>query len=334
MSYTKLTAEEAVKNALDSLKVYTLYRNSFPWNCLYKDAAGTIWGDCVNAFPKSLIWAHACGVHPFLNRKAQTYFYNGQNGSYPGIEKSGLGDWDITTIMNRCEAISFSDLIPGALMAVNGDHIALYCGEYEFAGEIYNSIEFNYFSESTQGAIPFWTGPSGRRYWYKEGGYMGGSFTRAGLLTEWIQYGERPETEKITYQVYIDVKKKWLPNITNAADYAGLPGFDICAVYASASKGNLKYAVHTWKGDRSEYYDSSKWLPEVKNREDYAGLLNQPADAFILFSDIPARYRVRLRKSGAWLPWVYTKDASYKDKNEGFAGVIGEPIDGLQIDVL
>ena len=65
-----------------------------------------------------------------------------------------------------------------------------------------------------------------------------------------------PSKPDVTYQVWDDVKNKWLPNVKNDSDYAGIFGHDICAVFANLSKGNIFYKVH---------YKGGKWLPEVKN---------------------------------------------------------------------
>ena len=89
-----------------------------------------------------------------------------------------------------------------------------------------------------------------------------------------------------------------------------------------------------WKGDAYEKYPDSRWLPEVKNRTDYAGKAHRPIDAFILKSDKPAAYRVHLRKEKIWLPWVKTANANYNDKENGYAGMIGSPIDAIQIKSL
>ena len=125
----------------------------------------------------------------------------------------------------------------------------------------------------------------------------------------------------ITYQIWDDVKNKWLPNVVNDSDYAGLFGHDVCSVYANASVGNVYYKVH---------YKGGKWLPEVKNREDYAGLYNKPIDGFMIKSDIKQlTYRVHLRRSNKWLPWV--TGYNQNDSNNGYAGILGQEIDAIQI---
>lgn len=339
--YVKLPAQTARKIALDGFKVYTLYRNEFPWNCGYKDQAGTVWGDCWCMFPKALIWSWAVGKNLFLDRIPGTYFYNGYNGSYDGIGASGLGDWDGNTIMNYCEDVSsdFRNLETAELLLIYNHHMAMYIGDFNLDGKIYNSVEFNDF-DSISGLVPFWTASDGGRYWYKGGGYMGGSFNVHGKLSRWIEYDSSPEPEtdkKFTYQVYSDVVNRWLDNVVNITpdpsgdNYAGIYGCDVKCVLVNCNKGNVRYAIHTWKGDDTEWYGYGIWLPEVENRSDYAGIMSQPADAFILFSDIPAKYRVGTRKNGIWLPWVYTNNANYEDDINGYAGNIGEPFDVLQI---
>ena len=125
----------------------------------------------------------------------------------------------------------------------------------------------------------------------------------------------------ITYQVWEDIKNKWLPNVVNDTDYAGRYGSDVCCVYANASNGNVYYRVH---------YKGGKWLPEVKNRNDYAGIYNKPIDGFMIKSDTKQlTYRVHLRKQKRWLGWVKGYDT--KDAINGFGGIIGEEIDAIQI---
>lgn len=126
---------------------------------------------------------------------------------------------------------------------------------------------------------------------------------------------------EVKYQTWDDVKNKWLPNVINDRDYAGIYGHDVCCVYANASRGNVWLRVH---------YKGGKWLPEVKNRSDYAGLYNKPIDAFMIKSDTKGlTYRVHLRRKNKWLPWVTGYSTS--DSNNGYAGIIGQEIDAIQI---
>ena len=131
-----------------------------------------------------------------------------------------------------------------------------------------------------------------------------------------------PEKISVTYQVWDDKHNKWLPNVTDLTDYAGIFGHSVCCVYANLSKGNIFYKVHTKDG---------KWLPEVKNRTDYAGIYNKPIDGLMLKTDTgkTIRYAVRLKKSKKWLPWVTGYDT--KDANNGYAGILGQEIDAIKM---
>ena len=131
-----------------------------------------------------------------------------------------------------------------------------------------------------------------------------------------------PSKPDVTYQVWDDVKNKWLPNVKNDSDYAGIFGHDVCAVFANLSRGNIFYKVR---------YKGGKWLPEVTNRADYAGLFNKPIDGLMMKTDTGTQiyYRVHLRRTNKWLPWVTGYNES--DNNNGYAGIIGQEIDGIQI---
>lgn len=126
------------------------------------------------------------------------------------------------------------------------------------------------------------------------------------------------EELKITYQTWDDVKNTWLPNVINDTDYAGIYGHDVCAVYANSNKNDVIYKVH---------YKGGKWLPEVRNREDYAGIYNKPIDGFMI-KGVNA-YRVHLRRQNRWLGWVTGYNEN--DSNNGYAGILGQEIDAIQI---
>lgn len=124
--------------------------------------------------------------------------------------------------------------------------------------------------------------------------------------------------KEISYQIWDDVKNCWLPNVINDRDYAGIYGHDVCCVYASSNSNDVTYKVH---------YKGGKWLPAVKNRTDYAGLYNKPIDGFMIKG--VNSYRVHLRRTGKWLPWV--TGYNEKDSNNGYAGILGQEIDAIQI---
>lgn len=135
-----------------------------------------------------------------------------------------------------------------------------------------------------------------------------------------IDYKPTPQQFEITYQIWDDVLNKWLLNVINDRDYAGIYGHDVCCVYANSNKGNIYQKVH---------YKNGKWLPEVKNRTDYAGIYNKPIDGWMIKADFPIKYRCHLRRKNKWLPWV--TGYSTKDSNNGYAGIIGQEIDAIQV---
>lgn len=126
----------------------------------------------------------------------------------------------------------------------------------------------------------------------------------------------------VTYQVYDDVTKQFLPNVVDAQDYAGIFGHDIDCLYASLSSGNITYKVH---------YKGGSWLPEVTNRSDYSGIKDKPIDGLMMKTDTgkTIHYRVHLRRTGQWLPYVTGYNAN--DSNNGYAGTFGQEIDAIQI---
>lgn len=125
----------------------------------------------------------------------------------------------------------------------------------------------------------------------------------------------------VVYQSYDVKKQKWLPNVTDREDFAGIGGDPMSAVYINASRGNIYYKVRT-KADK-------KWLPEVKNREDFAGILTKEIDAIMIRSDVTTvHYQVGLT-NGKILPPVTGYDE--KDNNNGYAGLYGYSIDKLWV---
>lgn len=141
----------------------------------------------------------------------------------------------------------------------------------------------------------------------------------------WRTLGSTPNPSTkidVTYQVYETVNKRWWNNIVNDSDYAGVFGNPISGIYAHLSSGNITYKVHVKGGS---------WLPAVTNRSDYAGILSKPIDGLMMTTDTgkTIHYRVHLRSSNRWLPYVTGYNAN--DDNNGYAGIFGQDIDGIQI---
>lgn len=127
----------------------------------------------------------------------------------------------------------------------------------------------------------------------------------------------------VTYQTYDSASGKWLANVKNTSDYAGIMGHSVSAVYANLSRGNIYYKVHTKGGS---------WLAEVKNRSDYAGIYSKPIDGLMMKTDTgkTIHYRVHI-KGGSWLSYVTGYNTG--DGNNGYAGILGKEIDAIQVYV-
>ncbi len=142
------------------------------------------------------------------------------------------------------------------------------------------------------------------------------------LISGHLNAHSEPKPIDVIYQVWDKKNKKWLPNVKNLEDYAGIYGNDVCCIYINLSSGNVFYKVHTFGGG---------WLPVVKNRNDYAGLFNKAIDGLMISTDTgkKIKYAVHLRRSNKWLPFVtgYNEADSYN----GYAGILGQEIDGVKI---
>lgn len=124
------------------------------------------------------------------------------------------------------------------------------------------------------------------------------------------------ENIDVTYQVYVDCR--WLPNVVNSSDYAGIYGRPIQCVYANLNKGNIRHRVHI----------NNRWLPWVTDRQDYAGIYGTNIDGIQMELSNLDGYSVKYRAyvSGRWLPWVVNL--------EDYAGIYGKAIEGIQIQII
>ena len=295
------------------------YDNSYPANCCQIHDRGVISADCIGLVKGIIndpdIWKRF---------KPSGYYVT------PGTV---IGDWSEEGILQHCTGVSpyFPNIQPGEYLYMAG-HAGIFCGEFEHAGGICNTVECT-TDFGDNGITSSYLDPaSGRRYDHK-GGTEWRSWERHGKLSDYIEYDN--SFVDVIYQVFDDVKRTWLEAVEGTADYAGIYGHDVDCVSAAFYEADLYYKVHTWKGDEQEKYNSSEWLPEVKNRNDYAGIKGRPIDAFMIRCDsskYKISYRVHLRKKDLWLDWV--EGCNAKDPENGFAGIIGEPIDALQMRII
>lgn len=127
-----------------------------------------------------------------------------------------------------------------------------------------------------------------------------------------------------------------LPPVTNLKDYAGIEGVEIIAIAMKVDRGYIKYQAHA----------GNKWLPWVDGY-DWSDFINgyagngQVIDAIRIYYETPedilnqtgryykAKYRTSPEKSGNYYAWQL--DDEKTSDMDGYAGVIGKPIDKVQI---
>lgn len=320
----KLKVDDFIKGlkhlAMDRV---TYYDNHFPSNCGEINPDGSISFDCIGLVKSVINEPDIC----YKTEPAEYYVKPGQ------VIPDGADEIGILNLCTGVEWGRFTHALKGSYLYMEG-HAGIFCGaEFKHGSGIVNTIECT-TDFGDNGVTTSWMDIStGRRYDHKFGTEWR-AWEAFGNLTNYIDYGSTPKPQptkaEFKYQVWDDMNETWQPNVINDQDYAGVFGSDVDCVYLSCNLGNVKYAVHCWGGDQYEHHPHNGWLPEVRNREDYAGIYNQPIDAFILKSDVPAKYRAHLRKGGNWLEWVSTKDSAYSNP-DGYAGIYGEPIDAIEI---
>lgn len=116
-------------------------------------------------------------------------------------------------------------------------------------------------------------------------------------------------------------------NETDGSGFAGFEGYPINGIVAKATQGQLFYRVHIKNGG---------WLSWIKKFEKNnwydgcAGLKSQQIDAIQMrlegVEDYQVKYRVSPTKKNDYYPWVVGAT--------DYAGVIGNPIDKLQIQIV
>ena len=153
-----------------------------------------------------------------------------------------------------------------------------------------------------------------------------------------------PSVAKPSITIQGAVKGKILGLITNGKDYSGILGKELVALAAKVTKGAVKYSVHIKNG---------KWLDSVTgfNYKDYengyAGNGNPaiygsaidaikmyyitPSDVIKNYGYYKIAYRVHLL-NGKWLDWQY--DTETTNGQDGYAGIIGKNIDGVEAKLI
>lgn len=143
------------------------------------------------------------------------------------------------------------------------------------------------------------------------------------------------EKPSLIYRVYAD--HKWYSEVKGLSNIAGRSKQAISAIALKVSKGKIRYRVHLLNGD---------WLPWVSNynindsKNGYAGIKEKVIDAIQIEyinddgDSYKATYRVRLQGESKCLPYQHNTETCLTadgKKQDGYAGVKGCKIDGIQI---
>ena len=141
-------------------------------------------------------------------------------------------------------------------------------------------------------------------------------------------------------------KVRWLPEVKNLTDYAGLNEKEIIVgVMARASQGEMRVQAHTrGKG----WYSVVTGYDENDRKNGFAGDLVNEIDAIMIYYVTPdalhraiggykkAKYSVSVDKNNNFYSWQYDNETGISQdgkKQDGYAGTYGKSIDGLYLCV-
>ena len=233
-----------------------------------------------------------------------------------------LGKTKLTEIAERfCETIKKSNYRAGVYANLNWFNNYL---DYDKLKKKY-SIWLAQYNDKAELDCDIWQNSSSGRL----DGYNGRLDTNI-IYNESVCGHANSEVKKptLTYRVYAD--NRWYNEVKGLSNVAGRKKQAISAVAIKVSKGNIKYRVHLLNGD---------WLPWVTGYDidddvnGYAGIKGKVIDGlqveFEGVGDYKATYRARKQGKNKFMP--YQHNTENDSSQDGYAGVIGTKIDGLQI---
>lgn len=143
------------------------------------------------------------------------------------------------------------------------------------------------------------------------------------------------EKPSLIYRVFAD--HKWYGEVKGLSNIAGRSNQAISAIALKVSRGKIRYRVHLLNDD---------WLPWVSNynindsENGYAGIKEKVIDAIQIEytnddgDSYKATYRVRLQGKNKCLSYQHNTETCLTadgKKQDGYAGIFGFKIDGIQI---
>ncbi len=239
-----------------------------------------------------------------------------------------LGKTKLTEIAERfCETIKKSNYRAGVYANLNWFNNYL---DYDKLKKKY-SIWLAQYNDKAEIDCDIWQNSSSGRV----SGYGKNIDTNIVYDESLFNCADKNASEKptLTYRVFAD--HKWYSEVKGLSNIAGRKKQAISAVAVKVSKGNIKYRVHLLNGD---------WLPWVTdydindNVNGYAGIKGKVIDGlqveFEGVGNYKATYRVRLQGESKCLPYQHNTETCLTadgKKQDGYAGIFGFKIDGIQI---
>lgn len=233
-----------------------------------------------------------------------------------------LGKTKLTEIAERfCETIKKSNHRAGVYANLNWFNNYL---DYDKLKKKY-SIWLAQYNDKAELDCDIWQNSSTG----KVSGYGGNIDTNVIYNDDVFCKSERKvEKPTLTYRVFAD--GKWYNEVKGLSNVAGRSKQAISAVAVKVSAGKLCYRVHLLNGD---------WLPWVTGYDidddvnSYAGIKGKVIDGLqVEFSgvgDYKATYRARKQGKNKFMP--YQHNTEHDTEQDGYAGLLGTKIDGLQI---
>ena len=234
-----------------------------------------------------------------------------------------LGKTKITEIAERfCETVKENGYRAGVYANLNWfnnyldykrlkSKYSIWLAQYNDKAE----LDCDIWQNSSTGRVSGYSGNIDTNVIYNEDIFSGKSDTKV----------EKPT---LTYRVFAD--HKWYSEVKGLSNIAGRSKQAISAIALKVSRGKIRYRVHLLNGDWLPWVDGYDTKDDING---YAGIKGKVIDGlqveFEGVGDYKATYRVRMQGEKRFLGWQYNGE---KDtKQDGYAGIIGGKIDGLQI---
>lgn len=235
----------------------------------------------------------------------------------------GLGKSTLTAIAERfCDTLKRNNYKAGVYASLNWFNN--YLNYNRLKGKY--SVWLAQYNDRAELDCDIWQNSSSGRV----NGYNGRLDTNIVYDESLFNCADKNTSEKpsLTYRVFAD--HKWYSEVKGLSNIAGRNKQAISAIALKVSRGKIRYRVHLLNGD---------WLPWVTgynindNRNGFAGIKEKVIDAIqVEFSgvgDYKATYRVRKQGKSSFFDWQYNSEQD--SKQDGYAGLLGTKIDGLQI---